>query len=176
MKKRFLPSIAALSLASTMTIGMSVPALADVTDYAKFCKDGSTEISMTQMAVDGTQTITVDTNGTDDNTADDIYSITIPLDGFHYTKWGVSADGYLNTLTDSKGNKFTAVYTKDTDGNKLKNGSITIEVTKAQYDDLVKGKHIDYDVTAKLENIIGVFSWNMDKPIDYYFSSTLATY
>ena len=160
--------MAAVTMAAAMVMGMSVSAFADSNVYAKFCKDGTTEVSMTQMAIDGPATV-------EENELDETVTITLPLDGFKYTKMGITAEGYLNTLTVGDYGTATAVYGEDTDGDGYQNGSITFTIPKTAY--VVNGaSYIDSNVKAKLKVLSGLFSKDMTSDVDLYFTTTQPVY
>lgn len=173
MRKGFLSKVAALAMAATMMMGMSVSALAAEGDvYAKFCKDGKgpDSISMTQMAIDGPATVV-------ENEDEETVTITLPLDGFQYEKMGIKADGYLNTLTLGPGtnNTATAVYGADTDNDGYQNGTITFTIPESRYS-VDTGAYIDSNVKANLSLLSGVFEQEMTSDVDLYFTHTQPVY
>lgn len=166
--KTILKKIVGVSMAAAMLMGMSVSAFADTNVYAMFCKDGDTSVSMTQMAIDGPATIV-------ENTTDNTVTVTLPLDGFQYTKMGITAVGYLETLTLGSSNVATAVYGSDTDGDGYDNGTITFTIASKLYD--VDGEtYIDSNVKAKLSILSGLFEREMTSAVDLYFTTTEPVY
>lgn len=168
--KKLLKKIAATALATIMTLSMGTTTFAASGDvYAKFCKNGKgpNEISMTQLAVDGKATVTVAGNGE--------VQVTVPLDGFKKTVLGITAIGYLQTLTIGN-NTYNATYTTDTDGDGYLNGSITFKVPSASYKVDDTSTYVDAEVEADLTVLDGIFEKEMTKDVDLYFSSTQPVY
>lgn len=168
MKNKLVKKMAAVTMAAAMVMGMSVSAFADSNVYAKFCKNGTTEVSMTQMAIDGPATVVENANNT--------VTVTVPVDGFKYTKMGITATGYLNTLTVGKHDTATAVYGEDTDNDGYKNGTITFTIDASEYAVDDDETYIDSVVKADLTLLSGWFTKDMTSDVDLYFTSTQPVY